>query len=73
MRWPRRFAATRASSIVANPNNPTGTWFDDAALDRFVARVPRDVLLVVDEAYGEYVDAPGLSSALRLCAIAIRT
>jgi len=51
---------------VANPNNPTGTWFDDAALDRFVARVPRDVLLVVDEAYGEYVDAPGLSSALRL-------
>jgi len=51
---------------VANPNNPTGTWFDDAALERFVARVPRDVLLVVDEAYGEYVDAPGLSSALRL-------
>lgn len=51
---------------VANPNNPTGTWFDDAAFDRFVARVPRDVLLVVDEAYGEYVDAPGLSSALRL-------
>ncbi len=51
---------------VANPNNPTGTWFDDAALDRFVARVPRDVLLVVDEAYSEYVDAPGLSSALRL-------
>jgi histidinol-phosphate aminotransferase len=51
---------------VANPNNPTGTWFDDAALDRFVARVPRDVLLVVDEAYAEYVDAPGLSSALRL-------
>ncbi|HET7925535.1 MAG TPA: histidinol-phosphate transaminase, partial [Rhodanobacteraceae bacterium] len=51
---------------VANPNNPTGTWFDDAALDRFVAQVPRDVLLVVDEAYSEYVDAPGLSSALRL-------
>ncbi len=51
---------------VANPNNPTGTWFDDAALDRFAASVPRDVLLVVDEAYGEYVDAPGLSGALRL-------
>jgi histidinol-phosphate aminotransferase len=51
---------------VANPNNPTGTWFDDAALDRFVSRVPRDVLVVVDEAYAEYVDVPGLSSALRL-------
>ena len=51
---------------VANPNNPTGTWFDDAGFDRFIARVPRDVLVVVDEAYAEYVDAPGLSSALRL-------
>jgi histidinol-phosphate aminotransferase len=51
---------------LANPNNPTGTWFDDAALDRFVERVSRDVLIVVDEAYGEYIDAPGLSSALRL-------
>ena len=51
---------------IANPNNPTGTWFDDAAFDRFVARVPPDVLVVVDEAYAEYVDAPGLSSALRL-------
>jgi histidinol-phosphate aminotransferase len=51
---------------LANPNNPTGTWFEDAALDRLVARVPRDVLIVVDEAYAEYVDAPNLSSALRL-------
>ena len=51
---------------LANPNNPTGTWFEDAALDRFVARMPREVLIVVDEAYAEYVDAPNLSSALRL-------
>jgi histidinol-phosphate aminotransferase len=51
---------------VANPNNPTGTWFDDAAFDRFIERIPRDVIVVADEAYSEYVDAPGLSSALRL-------
>lgn len=51
---------------LANPNNPTGTWFDDAELARFVARVPHDVLVVVDEAYHEYVDAPGLGSALTL-------
>jgi len=51
---------------VANPNNPTGTWFDDAAFDRFVTRIPRHVIVVVDEAYGEYVDAPGLSSTLRV-------
>jgi len=51
---------------VANPNNPTGTWFDDAAFDRFVTLIPRHVIVVVDEAYGEYVDAPGLSSTLRV-------
>lgn len=49
---------------IANPNNPTGTWFDDAALARFLAAVPRDVLVVVDEAYHEYVDAPGLGTAM---------
>jgi histidinol-phosphate aminotransferase len=50
---------------LANPNNPTGTWFDDAALERFIARVPATTLVVVDEAYQEYVAAPGLSSALQ--------
>lgn len=51
---------------LANPNNPTGTWFDDAGLAAFMARVPRDVLVVVDEAYHEYVHAPGLGTALSL-------
>lgn len=50
---------------LANPNNPTGTWFDDATLETFLGRVPRGVIVVVDEAYHEYVDAPGLTSALR--------
>jgi len=59
-------AVRRDTRIVylANPNNPTGTWFDDAALGAFLDAVPRDVLVVVDEAYHEYVDAPGLSTAL---------
>jgi histidinol-phosphate aminotransferase len=51
---------------LANPNNPTGTWFDDAALAAFLEKVPRNVLVVVDEAYHEYVDAPGLTTALGL-------
>jgi histidinol-phosphate aminotransferase len=51
---------------LANPNNPTGTWFDDGALDAFIARVPATAIVVVDEAYAEYVTAPGLRSALRL-------
>lgn len=49
---------------IANPNNPTGTWFDDTALGAFLAAVPRDVLVVIDEAYHEYVDARRLTSAL---------
>jgi histidinol-phosphate aminotransferase len=49
---------------LANPNNPTGTWFEDTALERFLARVPESLLVVVDEAYHEYVDAPGLTTAL---------
>ena len=51
---------------LANPNNPTGTWFDDASLAAFLAKVPRDVLVVADEAYHEYVDAPGLTTALAM-------
>jgi histidinol-phosphate aminotransferase len=51
---------------LANPNNPTGTWFGDEVLAAFLARVPQDTLVVVDEAYAEYVGASGLSSARRL-------
>lgn len=42
--------------FVANPNNPTGTWVDRAALERFLARVPEYVIVVLDEAYSEYVN-----------------
>lgn len=61
-------AAIRADTRIvylANPNNPTGTWFGDAALAAFLERVPTTTLVVVDEAYHEYVDTPELTSALR--------
>lgn len=51
---------------LANPNNPTGTWFNAAALAALLDRVPSDALVVVDEAYHEYVDASGPVSALVL-------
>jgi histidinol-phosphate aminotransferase len=51
---------------IANPNNPTGTWFDDAALEGFLKRVPSTTLVVIDEAYQEFVADSKLSSALRL-------
>jgi histidinol-phosphate aminotransferase len=53
-------------AYVCNPNNPTGTWFPTAALRAFLERVPGNVLVVVDEAYAEYVDDPMLESALGL-------
>ena len=41
--------------LVCNPNNPTGTAVSRAELDRFLAAVPSDVLVVLDEAYREFV------------------
>ena len=40
--------------FIANPNNPTGTWVPSAELRRFVADVPSNVIVVLDEAYYEY-------------------
>ena len=42
--------------FLANPNNPTGTWVEEEALYAFIASLPADVLVVVDEAYIEFVD-----------------
>jgi histidinol-phosphate aminotransferase len=41
--------------FVCNPNNPTSTVVDPEALARFVAAVPPDILIVIDEAYVEYI------------------
>ena len=43
--------------FIANPNNPTGTWLAPDALHAFLRKVPADVLLVLDEAYYEYLDS----------------
>jgi histidinol-phosphate aminotransferase len=41
--------------FVANPNNPTGTFLSGDALQAFLARVPRRVIVVLDEAYTEFL------------------
>lgn len=41
--------------LICNPNNPTGTSSRKAALDAFLDTVPTDVLVVLDEAYREFV------------------
>ncbi len=44
--------------FVANPNNPTGTRVSNESLDRFIKALPDHVILVLDEAYYEFLDNP---------------
>lgn len=52
--------------FLANPNNPTGTFFGAAEFDAFLARVPDQVLVVLDEAYCNYVEDSNYSRSLEL-------
>ncbi|HXN73069.1 MAG TPA: histidinol-phosphate transaminase [Candidatus Acidoferrales bacterium] len=52
--------------FLANPNNPTGTMFNADDLDAFLARVPDHMLVVLDEAYCDYVDDPNYSRSVDL-------
>lgn len=42
--------------VLCNPNNPTGTALEAAEIDRFVAMLPPDLLVIVDEAYAEFAE-----------------
>jgi histidinol-phosphate aminotransferase len=50
--------------FLANPNNPTGTMFSADNLDTFLSRVPEHILVVLDEAYYDYVDDPNYSRSI---------
>ena len=52
--------------FVCNPNNPTGTAVRRAELEAFLARVPDHVLVVLDEAYREFVSDPEVPDGLTL-------
>lgn len=41
---------------IGNPNNPTGTWIEAGALEAFIASLPAHTIVVVDQAYFEYVE-----------------
>jgi histidinol-phosphate aminotransferase len=61
--WPRTKLV-----LVANPNNPTGTAVPLAAIEGLADALPEGALLVVDEAYREFVTDPEAGSALDLAA-----
>lgn len=52
--------------IVCNPNNPTGTAVDRDELTRFLDAVPPHVLVVLDEAYGEYISSPSIPDGVEM-------
>lgn len=62
-----RAAITTRTKVIflANPNNPTGTCVDPRALEAFLDAVPRDVIVVLDEAYYEYVPPECAPDVLR--------
>jgi histidinol-phosphate aminotransferase len=52
--------------FIANPNNPTGTHVGREALERLLRDVPPEVIIVMDEAYFEYANAPDFPDSLEL-------
>ena len=51
--------------FVANPNNPTGTWIAPKMIRSFLEKVPADVLVILDEAYNEYLEPDLRGDAVR--------
>jgi len=52
--------------FIANPNNPTGTWNTADEIQAFMKKVPDNVVVVIDEAYVEYVTDSRYKSAMAL-------
>jgi histidinol-phosphate aminotransferase len=59
-------AVTRRTKVIylGNPNNPTGTMFTAEELDRLLDTIPPRILVVLDEAYYEYVQRPDYSHSV---------
>ncbi|AEJ61741.1 Histidinol-phosphate aminotransferase [Spirochaeta thermophila DSM 6578] len=61
-----RIDASTRVVFICNPNNPTGTYLSHEELTSFLEKVPGDVLVVVDEAYREYVEARDFPETVEL-------
>ncbi len=57
---------TTKIAFIANPNNPTGTYVRAKELRRFLREIPDHVVVLVDEAYHQYVEADDYASALSM-------
>jgi len=61
-------AVTKKTKVVfiANPNNPTGTIVTDAQVRKFLKNIRKDIVVVLDEAYAEYVESGDYPKSLKL-------
>ena len=61
-------AITKKTKIIyiANPNNPTGTYLSKDELNKFILKIPKKILLVIDAAYAEYITKKDYSSGIDL-------
>jgi len=50
--------------FIANPNNPTGTWLNKNDLESFLNQVSKKIIVVLDEAYIEYIENPDFPNSL---------
>lgn len=62
----QRLDARSKIVFICNPNNPTGTWWDQARLRRFLEMVDGRQIVVVDEAYCEFVESPDFPDGVKL-------
>jgi histidinol-phosphate aminotransferase len=44
--------------FICNPNNPTGTIVSVESFNRFLSKLPNRVIVVLDEAYRDFIDSP---------------
>jgi histidinol-phosphate aminotransferase len=52
--------------FLSNPNNPTGEYFTKDEIEDFMKKVPENVIVIMDEAYTEYVDAPDYPDTVKM-------
>jgi len=60
------FAAKEGLIYICNPNNPTASITPKSDLSAFIAKAPRQTMILVDEAYHHYADAPDYESVIPL-------
>lgn len=61
-------AVTDKTKIIwlCNPNNPTGAIFTEKELENFLEKIPQNIYVVIDEAYGEFVDDKNYPNSIKL-------